>query len=371
MEWGDKMAIDNVARQRLINDRSQAQLNNGLDNIVQAVKNSDQSRPIIESLINQISQLNNQLGNEMRDKVSILTDAFKKNELTTDQVQQFKELIDSVNSKLEALDSIKKQIEDYQGLKFPENQTVSGEVSVSEIKKLPPVEISNLQEFPDIVIPKPLPFPKTMDIGTVGNLPPVKVSNFSDMQGLFNSLQTSLANLVLALPKPDASKKVVPMEVKEWDTLIQGIEDVRSELVNGFNILIKNSQEAKGSTSDKPMAVEIVKDLPRPMANPVTNVSLNGLGGFLQTTQVTVTAALTVLPPSPLSSRRGVMIYNNSNQTVELGGSTFTFGNGIPVPAGTYGPPIDASSKLIVYGRVASGSADVRVAETSDIATGR
>lgn len=204
----------------------------------------------------------------------------------------------------------------------------------------------------------------------------VDVNNFPDPTSGFRSLALGLNNMQEALIKAISSQKLevpkstsIDNEVKMsgMQELLDGIE----ELKKGFNILIKTTQQSQGADSSHPLQVEIIKDLPRPMVNPVTNVSLNGLGGFIQTTQVTVTSALTVLPGSALTSRRGVVIYNNGSQTVEIGGSTFTFGNGIPVPAGTYGPPIDASSKLIVYGRVTSGSADVRVMETSDISTGR
>ena len=42
----------------------------------------------------------------------------------------------------------------------------------------------------------------------------------------------------------------------------------------------------------------------------------------------------------------------------------------MPIPASTYSPPLDAGSQMIVYGRVNSGTADVRVLEVSDLVTG-
>ena len=64
------------------------------------------------------------------------------------------------------------------------------------------------------------------------------------------------------------------------------------------------------------------------------------------------------------------MIYNNGDQVVEVGGSTMTFGTGIPIAADTWGPAIDAGPNMIVYGIVTSGTADVRVLEMSDIDSG-
>lgn len=104
---------------------------------------------------------------------------------------------------------------------------------------------------------------------------------------------------------------------------------------------------------------------------PVTHISINSMAGEVKTRSVTVTSALTPLPEEALSNRRSVIIYNNSDVTVEVGGSTFTFGEGLPIPSGTFSPPLDAGSRMIVYGRIASGSANVRVMEVSDLNIGR
>jgi hypothetical protein len=224
-------------------------------------------------------------------------------------------------------------------------------------------------------------FPKIYTVqGSVNvdriNMPPIMVSNFPDLNGGFKSIALGINNMQEAFIKAVNSQKLeIPKSTSiNGDVSMSGMQDLLDgveELKKGFNILIKTTQESRGTSSSAPMQVEIVADLPRPTSTPVTNVSLNGLGGFLKSTAVTVTSALTVLPGVALSGRRGVVIYNNGSQTMEIGGSTFTFGNGIPVAAGAFSIPIDASSKLIVYGRVASGSVDVRVAETSDINIGR
>lgn len=360
------MIVDEQARSRLLNDKAQNKLNNGLNNIVQAVKSSDSSQPVILSLINQISQLNNKFETEMADKMRVLNDAFKKNELTSEQLQTLKSLVETINSKMAVFEEIKNKIDTGQTILFPKETQLSGTVVVSEVKKLPPVEVTN---FPEINIPKPLPFPTSMDINSIKELPPVVVSNLRDFTTLISDLQltTLQAMETLRVKFPDSFKITNEVKVNDFSELLDGIE----ELKKGFNILIKATQESKGMDSGKPLTVEIVKDLPRPMATPVTNFSLNGLGGFAKSTQVTVTSSLTPLPGEVLSSRRSMLIYNNGNQTVEIGGSTFTFGNGMPVPATSYSPVIDASSKLILYARVTSGSVDIRVLELSDIATGR
>lgn len=210
----------------------------------------------------------------------------------------------------------------------------------------------------------------------VDSLPPLNINNFPDLSSAFKAIAIGINNMQEAIIKAVSSQKLqIPdstsisgdVSMKGTQEILDGLEG----LAQGLNVLVKVTQEVRGASADKPLQVEIIKDLPRPMVNPVTNVSINGLGGFFQSTQVTVTPALTVLPPSALSNRRSIIIYNNGSQTVEIGGSTFTFGNGLPIAAGTYSPALDISAKLIIYGRVTSGSADVRVGEASDIATGR
>lgn len=210
----------------------------------------------------------------------------------------------------------------------------------------------------------------------IDSIPPVEVKNFPDLNNAFKSVALGINSMQEAIIKAISSQKLeVPkstsinneVSMKGMSDLLDGVE----ELKKGFNILIKATQESKGMDSGKPLAVEIVADLPRPMATPVTNISLNGLGGFAKATAVTVTSGLTVLPGTALTDRRSLIIYNNSNQTLEIGGSTFTFGNGLPIPTLSYSPVIDASAKLVIYGRVTSGSADVRIFEMSDINTGR
>lgn len=120
-----------------------------------------------------------------------------------------------------------------------------------------------------------------------------------------------------------------------------------------------------------PRTISVDNFPPQKYPMPVSHISVNGLGGYAQSRAVTVTTALTPLPGEVLSNRRAIIIYNNSTQTVEIGGSTFTFGNGLPIPTNTYSPPIDAGSRLIIYGRVTSGTADVRILEVSDTNVGR
>ena len=225
-----------------------------------------------------------------------------------------------------------------------------GEV-VREIKKLS-LSLKELKPVEKAVT-------KVAGVVEVANFPvPVKPASI-DFAPLLKTIQ--------ALKTEFPSKFLIgnAVEIKNWQELIDGIE----ELKKGFNLLI--NQEKRGTANGNPMEVRVANFPPQLVPQPVTHISVNSLRGFVKTRAVTVTSALTPLPGEVLSNRRSIIIYNNSSQTVEVGGSTFTFGEGLPVPANSYSPIIDAGSTMIVYGRVTSGSADARVLEVSDEDAGR
>lgn len=98
----------------------------------------------------------------------------------------------------------------------------------------------------------------------------------------------------------------------------------------------------------------------------VTNTvatSPGGYAGTVLTTAVSVTTTATVLPASSLANRKTVMLQNQSNQTVFVGGSGVTTANGVAVNANDT-TSIDLGAAL-VYGIVASGTANVIVMEIS------
>lgn len=209
----------------------------------------------------------------------------------------------------------------------------------------------------------------------VNSLPPVEVSNLVEISSIINRLANNIQVLQSDTVKAiQATKTEFPkfpkgfnveneVKVVDFSDLLEGIE----ELKKGFNILI-NKEVGNVTFPNKSIPVEIQNWR---IPNPVTNVSINAMGGFAKSTKVTVTAALTPLPGEVLNNRRGLTIFNNGAVTIELGGSELVFGNGMPIAAGNYSPAIDAGDKLIVYARTASGSCDVRVLEVSDIESGR
>jgi predicted Zn-dependent protease with MMP-like domain len=115
-----------------------------------------------------------------------------------------------------------------------------------------------------------------------------------------------------------------------------------------------------------PKSVSVDNFPPQKYPMPVTNINLNPLRGYAKSRAVTVTTTPTPLPDEVLAYRRGLVVYNNSSSTMYVGGSDVSATNGMPVPASSYSPAFDAGPKMIIYGVVASDTANVRVLELSN-----
>lgn len=147
------------------------------------------------------------------------------------------------------------------------------------------------------------------------------------------------------------------MNIPEMKFLLDALKEMNDELKKLPKTLPEIIIPNKVSVDNFP---------PQKYPMPVTNININALRGEVKTRAVTVTTALTPLPGEVLSYRRGITIYNNGSVTVYIGGSTMTVSDGLPVAAGSYSPALDAGPKMILYGRTASGSSDVRVMEVSN-----
>ncbi len=80
------------------------------------------------------------------------------------------------------------------------------------------------------------------------------------------------------------------------------------------------------------------------------------------TTAITVTTTAGALPTSAKAGRMSLIVYNNCSSTVYLGSASVTSSNGLPLVAGA-SVSFDLSDSAAVYGRMASGTCDVRVLE--------
>ena len=120
------------------------------------------------------------------------------------------------------------------------------------------------------------------------------------------------------------------------------------------------------------MPVHVLTMPPQKIPQPVTNININPLRGFIETNAQTLTTALATVPAyGVLDNRRAVVVYNNdASTTVFLGGTDLTASNGMPLAPKSFSPPLDAGPKMIVYGLTSSGTAEIRVMELSNDAIG-
>lgn len=228
-------------------------------------------------------------------------------------------------------------------------------------------------------------------------------SNEKQTIGLLNRLSTQFTGLAQVLSKlankelrvPDKQVVSGSVEITKMPASVQ-LSEVASELRSLRNDLskIEKKTEVKAELSQGKEIAESLQDISDKLANlpdnmqfpatvevsnfppqkypmPVTNMSINGLGGFPAATPVTVGTTPQALPSDPLESRRSMIVYNNSSSTLYLGGSDVSSTTGLPVPANSYSPALDAGEKMLIYGVAASGTINVRVLELSDIRTGR
>ncbi len=79
-------------------------------------------------------------------------------------------------------------------------------------------------------------------------------------------------------------------------------------------------------------------------------------------TAVTVTTTAGALPATAKSGRMSLIVYNNCASTVYIGGASVTSSNGLPLVEGA-SISFDLSDSAAIYGRMASGTCDVRVLE--------
>ena len=110
----------------------------------------------------------------------------------------------------------------------------------------------------------------------------------------------------------------------------------------------------------------MVNSLPVVLASDQSAVHTNDyVESGIRATAVTVGTAPTPMPGVPLSSRRALIIFNNGEVTIYIGGSTVNTGSGLPIPSGAYSPPIAAGPSMDVYAIAGSGGVNTRVLEVS------
>ncbi len=199
--------------------------------------------------------------------------------------------------------------------------------------------------------------------------------DISTLEKALAGLKTALSAIYDYLPrlKPQDFPKITfpkDISVKEADKIIKTIEKGTSTLSDdlvGLSEVIKNQEGFNGEvTLGK---VEVTNFPPQHIPTPVTNININSLRGVPKSSVLTVSTQPTALPATALEQRRSLIIYNNSSNMIYLGGADVTISNGMPIPASSYSPPIDAGQYMIVYA-IAGSTSEVRCLEVSSDAEG-
>lgn len=278
--------------------------------------------------------------------------------------------------------------------KIPEKVTlpdvfkIKGDVSIDD---LPPINIDNFAEIRKYF--KPLEDKldrvakqleeqtrKTEKLQSINT----SVTNLDKLEPYFNSLEnkiSSLAGFIAKIPPPKITLPKQAFQIPKIELPEINIPDpIAPEVTIDMNAVIielKNLQELLDKPERKqedllPVMRKIQEGInnlvTRPIMTPpaVTNVWLNPNQGFLKATDNTVGTTVTKLPSyGQLIDRRAVLIYNNSVNTIYIGGSDVTVATGMPIPSGSYAPPIDAGYNLPIYGIASQVGNDVRVIEIS------
>lgn len=190
--------------------------------------------------------------------------------------------------------------------------------------------------------------------------------NFDKLLDAVREVKQEVSNIHVEVPKQQEIK--IPEMPKtigltEGKAIVKGLQVIQDKL---------DALPKKFPDIPEPYNHVIIDNFPpQKIPQPVTNISINSLAGTTKSRSVTVGTSPTALPDEILSSRRSLVIYNNSAQTLYVGGSDVSTINGMPVPASSYSPAFDAGEKMVIYGIVATSTANVRTLEVSDIRTGR
>ena len=220
--------------------------------------------------------------------------------------------------------------------------------------------------------PKGIVLPKIFQVkGTVAITNPITINNLSGLERKLEDLATQFRSLTLAISsipqqKIEFPKLEMPKSEKiDFSPIVEAVQELETALGK------RTDGDTVPAIRDLKKVMQAIADKPTFTPNPVTNVNINALKGLVKTSAVTVGTTLTKLPAyGQLFARRAVVIYNNSANTIYVGGSDVTVSNGIPVPAASYSNIFDAGYNMIVYGIAATSNNDIRVMEVSSDTSG-
>lgn len=174
-----------------------------------------------------------------------------------------------------------------------------------------------------------------------------------EMQEKFDSMLLPMppvqdnSELLEAVRSIQMPKIKFPDPIDRTDEIVQAISEIRFPEI------------------EWPNSISVNNFPPQKIPQPVTNININGLRGPVKSTAVEVTTTPTPLPDTPLANRRSLIAYNNSDQTIYIGDENVTTATGIPVCKQNYTPALDLGVESTLYAVTETGTADVRVLESS------
>lgn len=214
------------------------------------------------------------------------------------------------------------------------------------------VKVSNLSDIK-------LPETKTIDISSLER-------HLNDLKQAFKAVSEYLPHLKSKeFPKFTFPKEI---SVKEAEDIIEaykkGTQILSDDLV-ALSEVIKTRDSSVPTNGKGEIEVVVSNFPPQHIPTPVTNININSLKGVPKSTLVSVGTSATPLPATPLTQRRSLILFNDSANTIYMGGADVTTADGLPVTTQTYSPPIDAGQYMIVYA-IAESASNVRVFEVSN-----
>lgn len=240
-------------------------------------------------------------------------------------------------------------------LAFPEKIAVSNLKDIQFPKNFEEVRVSNLRDIKFPHIPAPI-------VNTNVDLQPVSraVESLSlQLSSLLSGIEQINSSISSIDVKPQVS--VSPTKVNIPDKV--SLKDLPAVLA-----------AFQGLRDDFGRLYEAIVELPSKMPKSggfggttsaaVTSINVNALRGLAKSTVATVTTSPTLLPATALAYRKALIVYNNSSNTIYIGGADVTTSNGYPIEANSPSPSIDAGPNLKLYA-VAGSSSEVRVLEAS------
>lgn len=348
--------IDLKARERIVREREQK---NTVSQLVASLRPIDKPDTMTEPLNKVVSGINRG-GN-----ISTILVAF---------VQGILKVIKEIKNSSPTSSDVQNIEKAIKNINIPD-------VEVPDTVTLNPIQHKEIvSTIKNINIPEIPEFPKKIDVGNdeinkrlfeiLKYLEKNKITTVSGEVDVKHMPELNLMPLVKAIREirvdvPVSNDKAVKIDISP---ILAALDELNENVIalTGTNNddrmvgLLRQVYEGINSLVDKPTFV--------PPA--VTHVHLNALQGVVKTTAVTVSTSATLLPSSNLDNRRAIQVFNNSSNTIYVGGSDVTTANGIPVLSGSFSQVFDMGYNMKLYGISASLS-DTRVLEISDESSGR